>query len=173
MKCFGAAIVIFKMLTFCNISKSLKVNHLTASRHTGRNYRRCFSNVYGSKLSSDTMASLKKRVLEINDMSGVDDVRKAFLPFNINGVTYGYVSQTFAYHLQNHPQIFHLISKGDGHDVIALTPALERMSLEYRSEVVGKVTKELARNGLITGMTDLTDSICSISSFRFILFKYC
>jgi Domain of unknown function (DUF4743) len=141
---FALALTFLRMLYFCNISNSLKINLLTAST---RIHRRCSSKVYGSHLSTDTMATLKKRVDEINYMSGVDDITKTFVPLRIKGLTYGYVSLTFAKHLSNYPETF----KVDD-NTLTLTPEVELMSLTDRSEVVGKVTEDLKKQKIITGM---------------------
>jgi Domain of unknown function (DUF4743) len=143
---FALAIKFLTMLYFCNISNSLRINLLTAS---GRIHRRCSSKVYGSHLSTDTMATLNKRVDEINYMSGVEDIAKKFLPFRIKGLTYGYVSLTFAKHLSNYPETFKV-----GDETLALTPEVEQMSLTDRSEVVGKVTEDLKKRKIITGMIE-------------------
>ena len=146
---FALALTFLKMLYFCNLSNALKTNLLTAS---GRINRRCLSKVYGSDLSTDTMATLKKRVEEINYMSGVEDIKTSFLPFRIKGLTYGYVSRTFADHLTNYPETFGIHSGKKGDDTLSLTSEVEQMDLMGRSEVVGKVTEDLKKRKIITGM---------------------
>lgn len=143
------ALTLLTMLCFCKITISLKINLPTAS---GRINRRCSTKVYSSHLSLGTMATLKNRVEEINNMRGFEDIEKSFLPFMIKGLTYGYVSRTFATHLTNYPETFRVFAGKSGDDTLILTPEVERMSLTDRSEVVGKVTEDLKKQKIITGM---------------------
>jgi Domain of unknown function (DUF4743) len=101
-----------------------------------------------SALSDKLMGSLALRVQEVNDR-GTKGRDAKFLPFVVDGETFGYVSKAFEETLRNYPSVFRI-----GENVLTLTPEVLSKDMMGRTEAVGEVTAALKDKDLITGWRD-------------------
>ena len=118
------------------------------------------------QVSKEDMIALAQRVKEINDLNGMESVKKAnFVPFRFDGLTYGYTSRSFANLLGGFPDVF---TYDDNHEesMIKLTPSVLKLNLLDRSMAVGKVTAALRDQKIITGELIDSNSIFLYVSIR-------
>jgi isopentenyldiphosphate isomerase len=109
---------------------------------------RTMSSALHTTLSDKMMASLALRVQEVNDR-GTHGRDAKFLPFVIDGKTYGYVSKRFEETLSSYPSIFQIEA-----NELKLTADVLSKDLMGRTESVGEVTNELKNQKVITGWRD-------------------
>lgn len=158
MKYLNIVLLSLSMLSISRVTYSFKRLLTSSVKIAGQNSQQKISNgrcsstkIWSAHLSNDIMTSLRQRVQEVNDMSGINSVQTSFMPFIFNGATYGYVSLNFADQLANYPETFTILKKSDDSRVIELTPELCKMNLVDRSAAVGKVTEDLRKQKIITG----------------------
>lgn len=102
-------------------------------------------------LTPEIMSGLVKRVKENNQMSKIFVFQYYYLPFKFNSVLYGYITRPFAARLGSYSGVFTLVK--DDSDIVGveLSPEVCNMNLIDRSAAVGRVTKELKEQNVITG----------------------
>ena len=106
-------------------------------------------------VSKEAMIALAERVREVNDLNGMESVKKAdFIPFKFNGTTYGYTSRHFANLLGSFTDTF-IFDDVAGAGLIQLAPAIHQLNLVDRSAAVAKVTAALREQKVITGLSNI------------------
>jgi hypothetical protein len=126
-----------------SVALSRQYSSLTSTDVNSNGYSRC--------LAPEIMSGLIKRVKENNQMSKIFVFQYYYLPFKFSGVVYGYITRPFAARLGSYQDTFTLVR--DDSDIIAveLSPEVCSMNLNDRSAAVGRVTKELKEQKVITG----------------------